>query len=69
MGINVLMSAQSDVRYNSLEVKAAACQCFQEKVKYIFKGRIKKLVKQWQKCVGGGEDYMEKLLCTVVNKG
>ena len=56
----MLKEAQSDVGYSSLEVKAAACQWFREEVKYFFKGRIQKLVKQWQKCVEGGEDYMEK---------
>jgi len=30
--------------------------------------RIKKIVKLWQKCTEIG-DYMEKCLCTVVNKG
>jgi len=45
-----------DVRYSSLEVKAAACQWFQETIKHFFKGGIQKLVKQWQKCIEGGED-------------
>jgi len=34
-----------------------------------FKGRNQKLVKQWQKHIEGGDDYVEKRLCTVVNKG
>jgi hypothetical protein len=37
--------------------------------KTFFKGRIQKLVEHWQKCTEVGGDYVEKRLCTVVNKG
>jgi hypothetical protein len=36
--------------------------------KDFFKGGIQKLVERWQKCIGAGENYMEKRLCTFVYK-
>jgi histone-lysine N-methyltransferase SETMAR len=51
------------------EVKVAVRQWFREKEKDFLKNGIQKLVECWQKCFGIGGDYVEKRLCTVVNKG
>jgi histone-lysine N-methyltransferase SETMAR len=51
------------------EVTAAVRQWFREKEKDFFKNGIQKLVECWQKCIGVGGDYVEKRICTVVNKG
>jgi len=40
-----------------------------EKKKDFLNDGIKKLVKHWQKHIEVGRDYVEKQLCTVVNKG
>jgi histone-lysine N-methyltransferase SETMAR len=50
------------------EAKAAVRQWFPENEKDFFKNGIQKLVEWWQKCIEVGGDYVEKQLCTVVNK-
>jgi hypothetical protein len=41
---------------------------FWEKEKGFFKDKVQKLVKRWQKFIEVGGDYVEKWLCTLVNK-
>jgi hypothetical protein len=61
-----------DLKHQNLnsdeEAKAAVHQWFPEKEKDLFKNGIEKLVECWQKCIEVGGDYVEKRLCTVVNK-
>jgi hypothetical protein len=50
------------------EANAAVHQWFLEKEKELLKNGIQKLVECWQKCIEVRGDYVEKRLCTVVNK-